>query len=131
MMKQIIVVGPIIVENNKVLLCQHGDDNFWKFCGGRMENFDSDYIATARREVKEEMGFDIEIINQEPFILHTNKSSVDDVSDVVLIHYLAKKIGDIKPGIDIRGWQWFDLNNLPNNLAPNIIPTLKYFTFIK
>ena len=37
-MKRIIVAsGPVIVENNKVLLNQHGDDNFWKFCGGKCQ----------------------------------------------------------------------------------------------
>jgi 8-oxo-dGTP pyrophosphatase MutT (NUDIX family) len=37
-MKNIIIAsGPVIVENYKVLLNQHGDDSFWKFCGGRVE----------------------------------------------------------------------------------------------
>jgi len=35
MPKIIIASGPVIVENNKVLLNQHGDTEFWKFCGGR------------------------------------------------------------------------------------------------
>ena len=33
MPKIIIVSGPVIIENNKVLLNKHGEDNFWKFCG--------------------------------------------------------------------------------------------------
>lgn len=131
MPKIIIASGPVIVENNKVLLNQHGDDNFWKFCGGRVEDYEENLQSAARREVKEEMGLDVEIINQEPFILHTTKNSTDGVSDVILVHYLAKRIGEIKPGADIREWQWFDINRLPENLAPNIIPTLKYFGFIK
>lgn len=131
MSKIIIASGPVIVENNKVLLNQHGDDNFWKFCGGRIEDCGENLQSAARREVKEEMGLDIEITNQEPFILHTSKSSVDGISDVILVHYLAKKMGEIKPGADIREWQWFDIAKLPENLAPNIIPTLKHFGFIK
>lgn len=39
MPKIIIASGPVIVENNKVLLNQHGDTEFWKFCGGQVENY--------------------------------------------------------------------------------------------
>lgn len=131
MPKIIIASGPVIVENNQVLLNQHGDDNFWKFCGGRVEDYEENLQNAARREAKEEMGFDIEITNKEPFILHTAKNSTDGVSDVILVHYLAKRMGDIKPGADIREWQWFDINRLPDNLAPNIVLTLKHFGFIK
>jgi len=73
MQKIIIASGPVIVENNKVLLNQHGDTTFWKFCGGKVENFETDLIENAKREVKEEMGIEIEILNEEPFLMHTKK----------------------------------------------------------
>lgn len=126
-----IASGPVIVENNKVLLNQHGDTDFWKFCGGRVEDFDLDLIETAKREAKEEMGIDIEILDEKPFLFHTIKNSTEGKSDVILTHYLAKQIGEIKAGNDIRKWDWLDINNLPENIAPNIIPTLKHFGFIK
>lgn len=53
MTKIIIASGPVIVENGKVLLNKHGDTAFWKFCGGRVEDFETDLISNARREVKE------------------------------------------------------------------------------
>ncbi|MBU1203126.1 NUDIX hydrolase [Patescibacteria group bacterium] len=124
--KIIIASGPVIVEDNKVLLNNHGDTNFWKFCGGKVESFDSDLIAAAKREVKEEMGIDITILDEKPFLFHTKK----DGQDVILVHFLAKRIEDIFPNKEIRDWKWFDLDNLPDNLAPNIIPTLKHFKFI-
>src|SRR3989338_2868684 len=131
MAKIIIASGPIIVEDNKVLLNQHGDAAFWKFCGGRVEDYETDLIENARREVKEEMGIGIEVLDETPFITHTTKETAEGKIDVLLVHYLAKRIGEIKPGLDIREWDWFDLDNLPENLAPNIIPVLKYFQFIK
>lgn len=131
-MKHIIIAsGPVIVENNKVLLNQHGDDNFWKFCGGRVEDFEKNLLDAAQREAKEEMGIELEILNTEPFVIWTCKDLDNDRLDILLVHYLAKRIGEIKPGSDIRAWDWFDLNNLPNNLAPNIVPVLKHFGFIK
>ena len=30
--------GPVIVENNEVLLNKDKKDNFWKFCGGRIRS---------------------------------------------------------------------------------------------
>ena len=126
MAKIIIASGPVIVEDNKVLLNNHGDTDFWKFCGGQVEDVDSNLIEAAKREVKEEMGIDIKVANVEPFITHAKKN----VADVILVHFLAERVGEIKPRKDIREWQWFELDKLPNNLAPNIIPVLKHFNFV-
>ena len=56
MTKIIIASGPVIVENGKVLLNKHGEDVFWKFCGGKVEDYNTNLADNARREVKEEMG---------------------------------------------------------------------------
>ncbi len=127
MPKIIIVSGPVIIENNKVLLNLSGEDNFWKFCGGRINDFNSSLIETAHREAKEEMGIDLEILDKTPFIMYILKIKSDEMIDVILVHYLAKRIGEITAAKDIREWKWFDINNLPDNSAPNIEPALKYF----
>ena len=67
MFKIIIASGPVIVENNKVLLNKHGDDNFWKFCGGQIEDYELNIKETAKREVQEEMGLEIEILDEAPY----------------------------------------------------------------
>ncbi len=128
--KIIIASGPVIVENNKVLLNQHGDTDFWKFCGGTLEQNET-LLETVKREVKEEMNLEIKILNPEPFFFYTQKQSDEGLKDVILAHYLVERIGEISPGEDIREWKWFDIDDLPANLAPNIIPTLKHFGFIK
>jgi ADP-ribose pyrophosphatase YjhB (NUDIX family) len=126
-MKIILAAGPVIVENGHVLLNKHGDTSFYKFCGGRVESFDFSLFENAQREVKEEMGFEIEILNYRPLIMYSQK---DGSIDVILVHYLAKRLGGVKPGEDIREWGWFDVNNLPADLAPNIIPALKHYKII-
>jgi 8-oxo-dGTP pyrophosphatase MutT (NUDIX family) len=132
MPKIIIASGPVIVEDGKVLLSQHGDTTFWKFCGGKVEDFETDLIANAKREAKEEMGIEIEILDPEPFFTYAKKETPDGAVDVILVHYLAKKIGEVKPGEDIRKWDWIALADLEKeNLAPNILPALKHFGFIK
>ncbi|MDD5146712.1 MAG: NUDIX domain-containing protein [Candidatus Pacebacteria bacterium] len=125
--KIIIASGPVIVENGEVLLNKHGDTSFYKFCGGRVEDFGLDLMENARREAKEEMGIDIKILDDRPLIMYSRK---DGSLDVILVHYLAQRVGEIRPGPDIREWGWFDINNLPADLGPNILPALRYFGFI-
>jgi 8-oxo-dGTP pyrophosphatase MutT (NUDIX family) len=130
--KLIIASGPVIVEDNKVLLDQHGDTEFWKFCGGRIDDFSSDLITVAKNRAKEELGIDISIINPKPFLIHTKKETSKENIDVILVHYLAKRIGKILPADFIKKWNWLPLKNInEENLAPNIIPALKHFGFIK
>jgi ADP-ribose pyrophosphatase YjhB (NUDIX family) len=77
------------------------------------------------------MGIEIEILDEEPFLVYTTKETEKGESDVILAHYLAKRVGEIKPGADIREWKWIPLEELANeNLAPNIFPALKHFEFI-
>lgn len=128
--KLIIASGPVVIEDGKVLLDKHGADNFWKFLGGKVESFDftnvSDSLEEAcRQRVQEEMGFDVEIIKTlKPMLL---PKPGDPDTWVVLIHYLAKRLGEIKPGSEIREWKWFDINDLPEDCAPNIKPVIEEY----
>jgi 8-oxo-dGTP pyrophosphatase MutT (NUDIX family) len=130
MSKIIIASGPVIIENNQVLLNKHGEDDFWKFCGGRIEEDEANLKETAIREVKEEMGLDVEILNNDPYFVYTEKEKDGVKVSVVLAHFLAKRIGEIALGEDIREWRWIDINDLDKeSLAPNIKPVLKHFGF--
>ena len=127
--KIIIASGPVIVENNKVLLNISGKDSFWKFCGGKVEESET-LRDTAARRAKEEMNIEIRITNDTPYIMYLPKPG-DEYIDVILVHWLADYQGEIKPGKEVKKWDWFDVNDLPDNLGPNIIPTLIHFNFIK
>lgn len=138
--KIIVVSGSVIIENGKVLLDKHGDDGFWKFLGGGVKNFDLDNpimsLETAcAREAKEESGIDIEIICPlKPMMVPRPES---ESIQVVLIHYLAKRIGDIKLGKDIDDFREFEVKKILNNgypdenFAPNILPVLKSYLELK
>jgi len=111
----LIASGPVIIEDGKVLLNKHGKDGFWKFVGGKVEDFDISLEEVAKREVMEEMGLEIEIIRPlKPMMI-----SMPDKT-VILIHYLATRKGEIKPGAEILEWDWFNVHDLPNDVAPNI-----------
>lgn len=127
-----LVSGPIIVEDGKVLLNISGDSQQWKTCGGKVEPQDVDLFATCRREAKEEMNIELKRLPIDPFLFYTTKQSPDGVTDIVLIHFLAKSIGEITPGSDVHEWKWIPIDELDHyDLAPNIKPALKHFGYLE
>lgn len=125
MQKIIIASGPVIVEDGKVLLAKHGNDDFWKFCGGRTDDA-MGLAENMRKNVKGEMGIDVIILDEEPYLMHVKKPGEEHI-DVILAHFLVKRMGDIVPGDKITAWQWFDVRDLPADAAPNIRPALEHF----
>ncbi|PIR66237.1 MAG: hypothetical protein COU51_04750 [Parcubacteria group bacterium CG10_big_fil_rev_8_21_14_0_10_36_14] len=139
MIKNVIVAsGAVIIKEGKVFLNKHGEDKFWKFLGGKVEerdfsNSEMSLEEACRREVKEENGFDIEIISPLKPMMVPKPGSEDTY--VVLIHFLAKKIGEIKPG-DIDEFREFEIEKILNGeygeeFAPNILPVLKSYLGMK
>lgn len=121
----IIASGPVIIEDGKVLLNKEQKESGitpWMFPGGEVEEFDKSLEDACKREVKEELGIDIEIIKPlEPMMLQK------DGRIIILIHYLAKRIGEIQPGENIVEWDWHDKNNLPDDCASNVYFILKNY----
>ncbi len=119
----IIASGPVIIENNKVLLNREQKPDGttpWMFPGGEVEEFDKTLEQACMREVKEEMGIQVEIIKPlKPIILLQNERVI------ILIHYLAKRIGEIQPGQDIAEWGWHDIKNLPDNCTQNVYDIIR------
>ena len=118
----IIASGPVIIENNKVLLNkekkEEGKITPWLFPGGEVKSLDISLEEACKREVMEEMGIEVEIMQPlKPMLVHRPDQPE---KLVILIHYLAKRIGEIKPGSNIVEWDWFDINNLPEDCAPNV-----------
>jgi len=71
-------------------------------------------------------------LDENPFITFTRKETAQGAIDIILAHFLARRIGDVIPGDDIREWKWIGIENIEKeNLAPNIIPALEHFGFIK
>ncbi len=132
-MNYIIASGPVIIEDGKVLLNISGQDDFWKFCGGKMKEGDVSFSATVKRRAHEEMGLDVTIAGIEPFAFYVIRKSCDGKSnvEVILLHFLAERKGDIVAGEGVKDYRWFTAEELAREkLAPNILPTLKHFGFI-
>ena len=123
----IIAAGPVIIENGRVLLNRERksdgtESEWWMFPGGGAEDFDISLEEVCRREVKEEMGIDIEIIKPLRTLMVPRP---DKEGLAILVHYLAKRTSEIKPGPETLEWNWFPINQLPEKCAPNVNEIIK------
>ena len=73
--KVIIASGPVIVKNNTVLLDISSEDEFWKFCGGKVKENET-LQETAVRRAKEELGIKINLQNENPFLMYVVKKKI-------------------------------------------------------
>ena len=121
--------GPVIVKGKKVLLDKHGEDKFWNFPGGKQIDYLSP-IENAITEVEAELGLEVKIIDPNPCVMVFERERNDKKEYVVLVHYLSKIVsGKPKTGRDVREYKWLDVRKLPEDVAPNIKPVLKWFGY--
>ena len=123
--KLIIVSGPVIIENGKLLVNKDNKDDFYKLPGGTIEQGIEDLEQACHREVYEENNAKIEIIKPlYPMVLWKNPQTNEKMA-VILIHYLANLLNknEIKPCGEIREIKWLDISEIKqgkHNVAPNI-----------
>lgn len=109
----------ILNENNELLLQQRKkspEAGFWSIPGGRLEMFET-FEEAVKREIKEEVGVDIDVIDELGICDHIIKS---EQKHWVSPSFLCK-ITNGKPIImepdKHADMQWFSLENLPENLT--------------
>jgi len=124
-MKTIIVSGPVIIQDGKLLVNKDNKDDFYKLPGGKIEKGIEDLEEACHRETKEENNGEIEIIRPlHPVILWENPQTKEKMT-ILLIHYLAKLLNkeQIKPIPPIKEVKWLPINEIKqgkHNVAPNI-----------
>lgn len=119
-----------IVNNGKVLLRLHDKYKFWLSIGGHIE-LDEDPIQAALREVKEEVGMDIELVftKKKPSLESSdsfkelsvpefmNRHRINDTHEHITFVYFAKAMNTkIEQGeTEISsGIKWFSREDLLN-----------------
>ena len=107
--------GCIILKNKKVLLVYEKNRNFWGFPKGHMENGETE-IETALREVKEEVGLDVEIDKERRYTLNY---IIRDEIDKTTVLYIAKSKNDeiIMQENEIENIRWCSFEEALNILT--------------
>ena len=135
-----LVVNINIVYDNKVLFIHHKKQNRWLTIGGHVElNEDTD--EAVFREVKEECGLEIELLNTKPDIISEGTKilytpSFMDIHEVGnnhkhigLVYFARAKSGEFIHNKDEHNEiRWFSKEDM-NNPEFDISPSIKFYAF--
>lgn len=107
--------GCIIIKNRKVLLVYEKNRNFWGFPKGHMEEGENE-IQTALREVKEEVGLEVEIDEEKRYTLNY---IIKDEIDKTTVLYIARPKSEevIMQESEIENIKWCDFDEALNTLT--------------
>lgn len=119
----------ILNENNQILLMKRNKNcrnkaGFWSIPGGGVRPFDT-IEETLKREIKEELGVDIEIIR---LISVTNDIIKEENQHWVSPQFLCRIIKGVPKNLEPHKSEeikWFDLDNLPDKLTNTTIDGIK------
>ncbi|KKP46241.1 MAG: Mutator MutT related protein [Candidatus Woesebacteria bacterium GW2011_GWA1_33_30] len=121
-MKQInqkVVVGGVIVNENKVLIVQRASDeeaypDLWELPSGKKEPLEKVTDAIIR-EVKEETGLTTEIIKMVD-VFNFSVEKPDETRDVTQINFLLKLIGssEVKLSEEHQNFAWITKDEINN-----------------
>lgn len=124
-------VGIILKDKNKILLVQRCNSdwmsNYWNFPGGLLEENET-LAAAAAREIYEEVNA---TVNQTDFtlqhVLHVHKNE-KNTKDIIGFYFMAETWqGPIinKEPDKHSNVQWFNINNLPDNITEHALLAIK------
>ena len=107
--------GCIIIKNKKVLLVYEKNRNFWGFPKGHMEAGETE-VETALREVKEEVGLDVEIDKERRYTLNY---VIRDEIDKTTVLYIAKAKNEeiVMQENEIENIRWCSFEEALNTLT--------------
>ena len=107
--------GCIIIKDKKVLLVYEKNRNFWGFPKGHMEDGETE-IETALREVKEEVGLDVEIDKKRRYTLnYVIGNEIDKTTVLYIAKAKNKKI--IMQENEIENTKWCSFEEALNMLT--------------
>ena len=113
-----IAVSSFIVNDNKLLLIKRTSDNkhfanAWEIPGGRLE-IGEDPIQGVKREVKEEVGIDIEIL----YPLSIKHFVRDDGQTITKLNFLCKALNsNVKLSDEHSVFEWVPLEKCKDKLV--------------
>lgn len=112
--------GAIIYQNGKVLLQKRADNGKWSIHGGAVELGET-YLQALERELKEEIN--VKPIHPQLMGIYSGKNfffeypNGDKIYDSLCVFLVEEYEGNLqKDNKEVAGLQWFELDNLPEQL---------------
>jgi len=110
--------GLITNEKDEILLVHRNDYDLWNLPGGAMESGESPWSAVIR-EVKEETGFDVEIMGMQGIY---SKTGEDDL----VFSFSCEIIGGEKTlNEEASAIEFFAIEDIPINTSPKQVERIK------
>jgi|WetSurMetagenome_2_1015567.scaffolds.fasta_scaffold09261_7 8-oxo-dGTP pyrophosphatase MutT (NUDIX family) len=124
MVAKIIVSGPVIIEEGKLLVINDGKDSFYKIPGGKVKEGES-LEETCLRELEEETVFRCRIVRKLSTLELHEKPETGEKVDIELHHYRSILVNPPKNYEPfIHGGHkvmWINVNDLSHySVSPNI-----------
>ena len=121
----------LLNEENQILLQKRVDNHLWGYCGGYIEMYEKVEDA-AKRELFEETGLkanSVELFNVfsgEELKFSYPNGDVVNIIDIVFIckDYEGNLVRQVE---EVEELAFFDIDKIPKELSPPIIPALKSF----
>jgi 8-oxo-dGTP diphosphatase len=108
----------LIIKGSKVLLSRRGREPHkgeLDIVGGFLE-YDEDPKVAALREVKEETGLEVKIIDLLGIYIDTYGAGGPSILN---IHYIGEIVsGEPKPQDDISALEWYEIDKVPTDQGP-------------
>ncbi|NBG88640.1 (deoxy)nucleoside triphosphate pyrophosphohydrolase [Isachenkonia alkalipeptolytica] len=128
-MKTVEVVAAVIMEDQKVLATQRGQhkynyiSNKYEFPGGKVEKGETEEVALVR-EIKEELGMEIEVNQKLITVNHTYPDF-----KIIMHTYLCKRRGGEIKLYEHQNYQWLSPDDLYSvDWAMADVPIVKSLT---
>jgi len=115
-------VGIIILKDGKFLLGHRKkkDGGFhWSIPGGKIEYGES-FRDTAIREVVEETGLEVEILDNKPLVVTNDIYSEGHYVTLFLRARYISKEPELKEPQTFKEWRWLSIDDLPDTLSSTV-----------
>ncbi|MCK5211729.1 NUDIX hydrolase [Candidatus Parcubacteria bacterium] len=112
------VFAAIFDDENRILFCHRTDYDLWNLPGGALEKKEAPWVGVIR-EVKEETGLDVEVMD----LTHISNNPIKD--DIVFL-FICKIIGGkITLNDEADKIKYFAFGEIPRNTVPKHVLRLK------
>jgi 8-oxo-dGTP diphosphatase len=126
-----VIVSAIIEDGDGLLFGRKVQDrgpypNTWHLLGGKINPGEESLLEAIKREVKEEAGVEIEILEELPFDEDFEPNKHGEMTHYIFLVYRARLVvGEAKASDDISEVRWFAKDSLPKDELSR--PSIKLF----